>query len=718
MAALLVEECVARTAEAGPDFLGLALGHGTGGLPGVLQLLELVGGRVPVGRFLESLGFLDEFHLLLEVRLAVLVFLLDAFLVLGKECVRCGLEPFDKRVQTFLGHHADVLPVFLDFLHGLVLVLPEDCGVGDQVLDLLAEFLLAFEVLLALDFTFFDKLRAVVANLGKQGLELVAEFHELRRGDRADVLPLVAEFAQLVEHVLAAGFLGEHFHLFEDACTVLLVVPGFPLAHFLEALGRALVLEPQVVVLELLFAHDVLPFGERVAELLAQILEVFVLVETLYALDKLAKLFGVFFVALLGGLFEGRNLFLELVAQGVVTLEVQVGTFEKRELFPFTHDGVYVLLGRFRNFGIGDGLQHVKQLLAGLVLVGGVNFRFGNCGVGLLEFLALEEGEIEALYRFCIHDGLLLVPFGNDFGDAVCLFVCIVRGDDALEFFKEGRKLLLARFLLGVRLFGGSAFGIGFGEELLVACVDFVKGCLLVAHAEGFRLVHQGFELVLDLLRVLFAGERVRLLDQRVPLAVEQGFGPLAAVFDFLLGADLFDGDFPYRGVLRALRNIRERGFRFNAVHCGLCNFFLGILIGGVREHVDLARLLDEFQAELGIGHGFCKFFGIAGVLDVVYVLEYFLVCRFTIVLEHLGDFFKITRFSQATYTCLAVLLRNCRKGRNQGKFFNGCGSNATIFIRKGNAFQGALFANVHVFDSFESLFRVGILPFRSQCIQ
>ena len=197
-------------------------------------------------------------------------------------------------------------------------------------------------------------------------------------------------------------------------------MPGFPLTHFLEAFGGALVLEPQVVVLELLLADDVLPFGKGVPQLLAQVLEVFVLVETLYAFDEGAEFCGVFFENLLGGFFECGNLFLELVAQRVVALEQRVVAFECGELLPFAHKGMQVLRGRFGNLGIGEGLEHLEELWTSLGLF--VRDFFGRDFLfGLFHFLGADQREVESLYAVGVHDGLLLVPFGSDFAYAVCL---------------------------------------------------------------------------------------------------------------------------------------------------------------------------------------------------------------------------------------------------------------------------------------------------------
>ena len=69
--------------------------------------------------------------------------------MLSIEGVHGVLEALVQSGKSFLRDHADVLPVFLDFLHGLEFVLPENFSVSNEVFDLLAEGFLVDEVLLA-----------------------------------------------------------------------------------------------------------------------------------------------------------------------------------------------------------------------------------------------------------------------------------------------------------------------------------------------------------------------------------------------------------------------------------------------------------------------------------------------------------------------------------------------------------------------------------------
>ena len=210
----------------------------------------------------------------------------------------------------------------------------------------------------------------------------------------------------------------------------------------------------------------------------------------------------------------------------------------------------------------------------------------------------------------------------------------------------------------------------------------------------------------------------MRLLDKGVPLAGEEGCCLLAVVFGFSLYTEFFVGNLLNGIVLGLLGDFYQRRFGFDTFNGHLGDFFFRILDGGLHEHVGLAGVLDEFHAQFGTRHRFCEFFGVARILQFVHKCQNFIIRGFTEYFEHLGDFFKITRFGQSADAGLAVLFGNCRKGRNQGQFFHGCASYATIFIGKGNAFQGALFASVHLLDRLKAPFGVGILPFRFKCVQ
>ena len=327
MATLLLEESVAGAAEAGPDFFGLALGHRTDGLPGFLQLLELAGGGVPVGRFRQGFGLFAELELALVVLFAGLVLLFQDFLVLGVELAGHLLEALHQGGKAFFRNHADVLPGFLDFLHGLELVLPENFGVVQQVFGLLAEGFLVGKVLDPLSHALFDKGSAVLLDFFEQALETVLEFRKLGGRNGPDVFPLGGEVLELVQHFLAAFFLRKQFQFVEDGGSVVLVVPGLPLPHFLETFRGGLVFQPQLVVLEFLVAYDVFPFLEGGPELEAQFLEVFVFVEALDPLNDGLELFGILFEAFLGRGVEGRNLFAQLATERVVFLQFGVAAF-------------------------------------------------------------------------------------------------------------------------------------------------------------------------------------------------------------------------------------------------------------------------------------------------------------------------------------------------------------------------------------------------------
>ncbi len=229
--------------------------------------------------------------------------------MLGVECICCSLETFCQGGHVFLGDHADVLPVFLEFLHGLELVLPEDFCVGNQFFDLGADGFLVCQVLQAFVVHFFNEGSALFLNLFVVALEVVAVFLELGCRDRTDFLPAVSNITELVQKILARFFLSHGIHFGEQFVAGLFVAPVFPLLHFLETAGGGLVFLPQVMIFELLFADDFLPLVVAVTNLLVQFAEVFVFVEGLDLFDKSAELCGVFFHQLLGAFGKGGNLF-------------------------------------------------------------------------------------------------------------------------------------------------------------------------------------------------------------------------------------------------------------------------------------------------------------------------------------------------------------------------------------------------------------------------
>ena len=272
--------------------------------------------------------------------------------------------------------------------------------------------------------------------------------------------------------------------------------------------------------------------------------------------------------------------------------------------------------------------------------------------------------------------------------------------------------------LLGFGLLGGDAFGIGLVHELDETCVDLVEGRLVRTHAQGPRFLHQGVELRLDGKRILLRGKVVGLLDERVPLACEERCGLPAAVFGFPLDAEFFGGNFTDGGMLGVLGAVCERCFGLDAIDGGLRDVFLCVPVGGEDEYVHLAGLLDEFETELGARQRLGEFVGVARVLQFVDKAERLFVCGFTEILELLGDLFEVAGFGQAADAGLAVLLRNCSERRDKRQLLYGCGPYATIIIGKGDSFQGALFARVHLGDGLQALLGVGILPFRFKCVQ
>ena len=96
--------------------------------------------------------------------------------MLGKEGVFCGAETIPDRLDVVLRDHADGFPLFLEFLHSLVLVAPVFIAFLGEFFYLLANFFLQGEVLFAFLFLFLDDRFALLHNFFEEGAELVAEF--------------------------------------------------------------------------------------------------------------------------------------------------------------------------------------------------------------------------------------------------------------------------------------------------------------------------------------------------------------------------------------------------------------------------------------------------------------------------------------------------------------------------------------------------------------
>ena len=611
--------------------------------------------------------------------------------MLGVERIGYGLETVEQCGHRFLGNHADGFPFFLDFLHGLELVLPEYFVVGNEFFGLLAEFFLGFQIFLAFGLLFFDERSAVLFDFVAESLELFAVFVELGRRDGANFTPLVAQVAELGEDCLARCFVAQRFHLGENFVAVFFVVPRFPLLHFLETCSSALVFLPQVVVLELLFADDGLPFLERLAELLVDFLEVLVLVDCLDSFDESRELHLVFGNHLFGVLVERGNLFAELVAQGVVALEDGVGAFEERELFPFAHDGVEILGCILARVRIGKSLEAFQQFWTGRFLVLGLFVIQLTFEYGTLQILCLEECLVEALDACGIHDGLFGVPFFDDGIDAFALFLGIVFVEQGFQFFKSFSEVLLLglQFLFGLEC--SNLCFVCFVAELDETFVNLVECCLGWTHTQGLSFFHQGFELRTDRQRILLGGKVVSLLDKGFALAEQERCGLLTTVLGFLGRAELFGGHLADGGVLGVLGNILEGVLGLNALECGFGYAFLGVAVCGISEERLLGALLDQFESKFGRLHGLEQFFGVASVFQFIEMRNNIGSCGFAEFFQLLGDFFVVTRFSKTADHRFGIVFRNVQQRRDNGQFFDGCQSYVLVFIAQCDVFEDVL---------------------------
>ena len=624
---------------------------------------------------------------------------------------RCSLKAFGKGSHIFLGHHTDSLPLFLDFLHSLVLVLPEHFRVLDKFFDLGAKGFLVGQVLLAFRIHLFDKAGAVFLNLFVVRLEVVAIFLQLGSRDRSDFFPAVRNILELSKNGLAARFLGQSIHFKEQIIAVLFVVPVFPLLHFLETSGSSLVFLPQVVILELVFAHDFFPLLVEVANLLVQVAEVFVFVESLYLFDNGLELCRIFFETLLGVIIVSGNLARKRIAQCIVALQHRVFAFQKRKLFPFANNGMQMFLGHVVHIGICQGLKAFQQFRSNRFV--GTFRHIDHDFLNLTQILHLEGGVVVTLGPSGIHQGLAFGTFSENGIHAFSVIGHLVFRNQSFEFFESSRESSNLCLLFGFGLFGSDASGIGFVAELLEACINFVNRRLLVAHAKLCGFFHQRFKLSLDCQRFLLCCQEMSLLYKCFALACQE-FGRLfTVVFSIFSCADSFTCSLTNFGLSGALCDILEQGVGGHLACSRHCNIFVQVAVSGKGQDRLLGTNLYEFCTNETCGvHTLEQIFGIVRILNILQISE-ILGARLSLVFKLFDNFFQIASLSSTLHFFVGIVFRNLFQSRNDRQLLYGSNPYRSIGIGLGNTFQNILVVRTQFSDSFQSLFRVGILPLR-----
>ena len=631
--------------------------------------------------------------------------------MLGVERSRRGLEAFSKRSHIFLRHHTDILPVFLDFLHRLVLVLPEHFCILNKFFNLCAQGFLVGQVLHAFRIHFFDKGGAVFLDLFVVALEVIAIFLQLGSRNGSNFLPAVRNFLQLLKNGLATGFLGQGIHFEEQVITVLFIVPIFPLLHFLEAGRRGLVFLPQVVVLELVLANDFLPLQEAFTNLLVQFAEVLVFIEGLDLFDDCLELFGIFFEALLGIVVIGGNLDRKLVAQRIVFLQHWVFTFQQRKLFPFADNGVQMLVGHVVNVGIGKSLKAFQQFRSNR-FVGAFRDFFDNF-FRLVDFLDLEESVVITLDQGSIHQGLAFGPIGKDSLDTFRVFGRLASSNQAFKFFEACREGCNLRLLFGFGLFGGDAGSISFVAEFLEAFIHFINCCLLVTHTEVTGFAHQFLELGLHSERILLGSEIMSLFHQGFTLARQEFGRLLAVIFGVALCTELFGNGLTNFGLLGILCNILQQRFRFHLGSGSKSNACACVAASDIGKDRLLFAKLHQFATDrFGGVHALQQFFGIMSILEVLQIRQVF-GARFGTGLQLLDNLFLITGLCGTLHVFVGIFLRNFQQRRNDIQLLYGRSPDRSIGIGTGNTVQDILVVQAQFSDRFKALGGVGILPLR-----
>ena len=488
-------------------------------------------------------------------------------------------------------------------------------------------------------------------------------------------------------------------------------MPVFPLLHFLETCSSSLVFLPQVVILELVFAHDFFPLLVEVANLLVQVAEVFVFVESLYLFDNGLEFFGIRFKTLLRIFFVCRNFVRERVAETIIRLQHRVFTFQQRKLFPFANNGVQVLLGHVVHVGICQGLKAFQQFRSYRFVrsFGHIDHDF----LHLLQVLHLEGRIIIALGPSGIHQGLAFGTFSKNGIHAFGVVSHLVFRNQSFKFFESSRERSNLGLLFGFCLFGSNASSIRFVAELFEACINFVNRRLLVAHAKLSGFFHQRFKLRLDRQRFFLCCQEMSLLYKSFALACQE-FGRLfTVVFSIFSCADSFACSLTYFGLSGALCDILEQGVGGHLASSRHCNVFVQVAVSGKGQDRLLGTNLYEFCTNKTCGvHTLEQIFGIVRILNVLQISE-ILGTRLSLVFKFLDHFFQITSLSGTLHFFIGIAFRNLFQSRNDCQLLYGSNPYRSIGIGLGNTFQNILVVRTQFSDCFQSLFGVGILPLR-----
>ena len=190
---LVVKEGVACCVESLPESLRGLVGGGTDLFPLLLELDELVGSLGPFGTVLEGFGFFAELCLECGILGKELALGFEELGLLVEEVVTSSAVALVDLVVHLLGSAADALPFGLELDNLLCNLVP--CGevlevVGLNVLYLLTEFGLLFQVFLLDGLELLEVLRMALIDSGRGGFESVPKIFPQFLGHR----PYLAKF--------------------------------------------------------------------------------------------------------------------------------------------------------------------------------------------------------------------------------------------------------------------------------------------------------------------------------------------------------------------------------------------------------------------------------------------------------------------------------------------------------------------------------------------
>ena len=242
-----LEEGIAGGGELFPQLVAQFLRYHTYLAPFLLQVDELVGGRLPVSAVLQLLGLFDEGAFLVGIAAQILLHGAEIFSFTGEEIVAGGTETLKDFNVHLLGSKADGLPFCLqvDNLTGvLVPVAAVLVFLSSNGLYLLAEGCLTLQVFFLFGAQSLKVLLVALVDYGAGCLEALPDFLAQLLAYRTDLTILLMQLLQLMEGTDNIAFFGQLLSSLAEL--------GLQLQILLEVIFTGLAIQFQQVV-ELLY---------------------------------------------------------------------------------------------------------------------------------------------------------------------------------------------------------------------------------------------------------------------------------------------------------------------------------------------------------------------------------------------------------------------------------------------------------------------------------